>query len=92
VRTLGIRPWTVLKPCELPRKIVRGLGAAAITRELGDLVRQDVELEEGLDERRRDRVVAAAGAERRDLAFVVATGEAGLVLRQGRVVELGFGQ
>src|SRR5260221_14331594 len=36
--------------------------------------------------------MAAAGAERRDLAFVVAPGKPGLVLRQGRVMELGLGE
>ena len=39
----------------------------------------------------RDRVVAAAGAQRRDRAFVVAAREAELVLRQLRVVELRLG-
>src|SRR5437868_12659518 len=70
------------------QKVVRGLRAAADAGELGDAVRLDVELPEGLDQRGGDRVVAAAGAERADLAFVVAAGEAELVLRQCRVVEL----
>src|SRR5206468_8644595 len=73
-------------------EIIRSLGAAADAGELGDPVRQDIQLEEGLDECGGDRVVAAAGAERRDLAFVVAAGIADLVLREGRVVELGFGE
>src|SRR6266568_3143579 len=73
-------------------EIVGRLRRAADAGELGDLVRLDVELPEGLDKRRRDRVVAAAGAQRRDLAFVVAAGVADLVLWEGRVVELGFGE
>src|SRR5213079_1795384 len=65
---------------------------AADSRELGDAVRLDVELPARLDERRRDRVVAAAGAEGRDLAFVVAPGEAELVARQGGVMQLRLGE
>jgi hypothetical protein len=34
--------------------------------------------------------MAAAGAQRRDLALVVAMGEAELVLRQSRMLEFGF--
>ena len=36
-------------------------------------------------------VVAAAGAERRDLAFVVAVGEAEVVLRQAGMMEFRLG-
>src|SRR5204863_8651612 len=50
-----------------------------------------VELPERLDQRGGDRVVAAACAERADLALVIAACEAELVLRQGRVVQLRFG-
>src|SRR3954465_5650401 len=103
VRTEGMRPSPALKPCAWPRKepgalarqplpeSVRGLRAAADAGELGEAVRLDVELPEGLDECRGDRVVAAACAERADLAFVVPAREAELVLRQRRVVELGLG-
>src|SRR5207244_9579766 len=76
----------------LAEEVVRGLGAAADAGELGDLMRLDGELVEGLDQRRRDRVVAASGAERADLALVVAPCEAELVLGQAGVVELGFGK
>ena len=72
-------------------EVVGGLGAAADAGELGDAVRLDVELPEGLDQRGADRVVAAAGAQGADLALVVAARVADLVLRQGRVVELGLG-
>src|SRR5665811_2025857 len=71
---------------------IRDSRRAADARELGDAVRLDVELPARLHQRRRDRVVAAAGAERGDLAFVVAPGEAELVARQGGVVQLRFGE
>src|SRR6185503_12832544 len=76
----------------LPQEVVRSFGAAADAGELGDAVRLDGELPEGLDERGGDGVVPAARAEGRDLAFVVAAREAELVLRQRRVVELGLGK
>src|SRR5690606_15671240 len=44
----------------------------------------------GLDDGRRDRVVAAAGAQRGDLALVVATRVAELVGRQRGMVQGGF--
>src|SRR3954466_15819887 len=75
----------------LAEEVVGGLRAAANAGELGDAVRLDVELPEGLDERGADRVVAAACAERAGLAFVVPAREAKLVLRQRRVVELRLG-
>jgi hypothetical protein len=73
-------------------EVVGSLRRAADARQLGDAVRLDVELPARLDERRRDRVVAAAGAQRRDLAFVVAPGEAELVGLQRRMVQLRLGQ
>src|SRR5687768_18070877 len=42
----------------------------------------------GLDDRRGNRVVAATGAQRADLAFVVAAGETGRVATERRMVEL----
>ena len=75
----------------LAEEIGRRLRRAADPRQLGDAVRREVELEAGLDDRRGDRVVAAAGAERRDRALVVAVGEAELVLRQRRDGGIGFG-
>src|SRR5262249_28207247 len=73
-------------------EVVGGLRAAADARELGDPVRQDIELPERLYQCGGYGVVTAAGAERRDLAFVVPPGEPGLVLRQGRVMEPGLGE
>ena len=49
-----------------------------------------LELPERLDDRGGDRVVAAAGAERGDRAFVVAAGQPDRVRLQRRVVDLGF--
>src|SRR3546814_14712348 len=60
----------------LAEEVVRGLAAAADARQLGDAVRLDVQLPAGLDDSRRDRVVAAARAQRADLDLVVAPGEA----------------
>src|SRR5205807_7989999 len=71
-------------------EVVGRLRAAADARELGDAVRLDVELPEGLDQRRRDRVVAAACAKGADLALVVAARVADLVLGETRMVELGL--
>ena len=50
-------------------EVVGRLGAAADAGELGDAVGLDVEVEEGLDQRRRDGVVAAAGAQGAHLAL-----------------------
>src|SRR6185295_17211066 len=76
----------------LPEEIRRRLRRAADARKLRHLVRRDRQLEERLDDRRRDRIMAAAGAERRDGPLVVAAREAELVLRQVRVMELRFGE
>src|SRR5437899_2993371 len=76
----------------IAEKIGRGLRRAANAGELGDLVRRDIELEEGLDDGGRDRVVAASGTQRRYRSFVVAMGVAELVLRQVGMVKPGFGQ
>src|SRR3546814_4019546 len=61
-------------------------------RQLGDAVRLDVQFPAGLDDRRRDRVVAAARAQRADLALVVAPGEADGVAAERGVVEFWFGE
>src|SRR6185312_3337478 len=73
-------------------KIVRRLGAAAYARELGHAVRFDVELPAGLDDGGRDRVVAAARAQRGNLALVIAPGVADLVGRERGMVQAGFGE
>src|SRR5580700_11803395 len=72
-------------------EVGRRLGRAADAGELGDLVRQDVELVAGLDDGRADRIVAAAGAQGRDRALIVAPRVAGLVLDQRGMVQLGLG-
>src|SRR5262249_57091920 len=72
-------------------EVGRRLRRAADAGDLRHLVWLDRELEAGLDDRRGDRIVAAAGAQRRDRALVVAVGVAERVLRQARVVELGLG-
>jgi hypothetical protein len=73
-------------------EVVGRLARAADAGELGDPVRLDVELPAGLHQRGRDRVVAAAGAQRRDRALVVAPQVADLVARERGVVEAGLGE
>ena len=73
------------------QEVGRRLRRAADARELGDLVRQDVEFVARLDDGGADRVVAAAGAQRRDRALVVAPGVAGLVLDQRGMMQPGLG-
>ena len=62
-------------------EVGRRLARAADAGELGDLVRRDAVLEEALDEGVGDRVVAAAGAERRLEALVDLDLDAEAVLR-----------
>src|SRR5207237_1744052 len=71
-------------------EVVGGLRRAADAGNLCDPVRLDREFEAGLDDGGRDRVVAAAGTQRRNLAFVVAVRVAERVLRQRRMMELRF--
>ena len=68
----------------IAEEIGRRLRRAADPRQLGDAMRLDVEVVERLDDRRRDRIVAAARAQRRDRALVVAARVAELVARQVR--------
>src|SRR5581483_6017997 len=72
-------------------EVVRGLRRTADARELGQPMRRQVELVGGLDDRRRYGVVAAAGAQRRDLALVVAAREAEPVGLQQRVMKTRLG-
>ena len=72
------------------QEIGRRLRRAADARELRHTVRLDRQLPERLDDGGRDRVVAAAGAERGDGAFVVAPGQPDRVLLQRGMVDLGF--
>ncbi len=74
------------------QEVIGRLGAAADTRQLGDPMRQNVQFPASLDDGRRDGVMAAARAERRHLAFVVASGVADLVRLQGRVMQSGLGE
>src|SRR6516225_9156039 len=53
---------------------------------------RNVELEECLNDPRRDRIVTAAGAQGGDRALVVAARESERVLRQIGMVELRFGE
>ena len=71
-------------------KIGGRLGRAADARELGNAMRRQIEFEAGLDDCGTDRIVAAAGAQRRDRSFVVPVGEAELVRRQLRMMEFRF--
>src|SRR5262249_9784627 len=80
-----------IKAMRTAEEIGRRLRRAADAGELGHPVRLDIELETSLDDRPRDRVVAAAGAQRRYRALVVAVGVAERVLRQRGVMEFGLG-
>src|SRR5258705_13239775 len=75
----------------IAEKIIGRFRGAADARNLGDAMRLDRQLVAGLDNRRGDRIVAAAGAQRGDLALVVAVGEAEIVLRKTGVLELRLG-
>ena len=75
----------------LAEEIVRRLRRAADAGNLRHPVRLDRELEARLDDRGGDRVVPAAGAQRRNLPLVVAMGEAERVFRQRGVMEFRFG-
>src|SRR5690606_36532551 len=67
-------------------RLRRATDAAYLRRAM----RRHVELEEGLHDRGRDRVVPAAGAERRHPAFVVADREAERVPREALVDDPGL--
>ena len=75
----------------LAEEIGRRLRRAADAGQLGDAVRRQRQLEAGLDDRGADRIVAAAGAQGRDRAFVVAVRIAERVGRQLRVMQPGLG-
>src|SRR5262249_29509209 len=75
----------------LAEEIVRRLGRTADSGKLGQPVGLDIELEAGVDDGGRNRIVAAAGAERRDRALVVAVGEAERIGGQARMAQLGLG-
>ena len=71
----------------IAEEISRRLRRAADAGQLGHPVRRDRELEAGFDDRSGDRVMAAAGAQRRYGALIIAVGEAELVLRQIGMME-----
>src|SRR5258707_5560500 len=71
-------------------KIIGRLRRAADAGNLRHPMRLDRQFETGFDDGGGDRIVAAAGAQRRDLALVVAVGVAERVLRQRRMMELGL--
>ena len=73
----------------LLQEVRRRLRRAADAAHLRGAVRRDVELPERLDERGGDRVVPAAGAERRHRAFVVALRQPERVLRRAKDGEPG---
>ncbi|MBA7716506.1 hypothetical protein ES703_125579 [subsurface metagenome] len=75
----------------IAEEVIRRLRGAADAGNLRHPVRLDRQLVARLDDRRRDGVVAAAGAQRRDFSFVVAMGVAQLVLGKARMVEFRLG-
>src|ERR1700735_4586194 len=75
----------------LAQEIVRRLGRAADARQLGDLVRLDIEFETGLDDGERNRVMTATGAKRGNRTFIVAMGETEPVHGNARMAQLGLG-
>ena len=58
------------------QEIVGRLRRAADARQFRHAMRLDVEFEASLDQGCADRIVAAAGAQSRDRAFIIAMGEA----------------
>ena len=68
-------------------KIRRGLRRAADARELGDAVRRQRQLEARLDDGAADRIVAAARAQGRDRALVIAMRIAERIGRQFRMMQ-----
>ncbi len=71
----------------LAEEIVRRLRRAADARQLGHAMRLDVEFETSLNHGRADGIVAAAGAQGGNAAFVIAAREAELVRRQPRMMQ-----
>src|SRR6202011_4179489 len=69
-------------------EIVRRFRGATDAGNLGDAMWLDRKLKAGLDDRCGNRIVAAAGAQRGNLALVIAVGKAQIVLRKAGVLEL----
>ncbi len=76
-----------IETVRIAEEIIRRLRRTADAGNLCHAMRLDGELEAGLDDGAGDRIVAAAGAQRRDLALVVAVRIAEIVLRQVGMVE-----
>src|SRR3569833_3056489 len=80
-----------IETVRIAKKIIRGLRRAADAGDLGHAMRLDRKLIAGLDNRGRDRIVAATGAQGGNLAFVIPMGVTEIVLRQARMMEFRFG-
>ena len=76
-----MRPWAELKPCAPRTKYVGVFDEQPMPLSLAIMCGGRRELPERVDDRGGDRVVAAAGAQRRHRALVVAHREAEVVLR-----------
>ena len=85
----GHAPMNGVEPVARAEEVGRRLRGASDS-ELRDPVRRDRELEAGLDDRGRNRVVPAAGTERRHRAFVVAPGGFQRILGELGMVQLGL--
>src|SRR5512133_1379360 len=73
------------------QKISGCLRTATNARQLGHAMRLDVQFKAGLNDGRRDGVVAATSTQGRNWTFVVTTGVADLVFGQFRMMHPGFG-
>src|SRR3982074_461023 len=80
-----------IEAVRIAEEIIRSLRRAADAGNLGDTVRLDRKLVTGLDDRCGDRVMAAAGAQRRDFALVIAVGVAEFVLGKAWMLEFRLG-
>ena len=80
-----------IEAMRIAEEIVGRFRGAADARNLGDAMRLDRKFETGLDDRGGNRIVAAAGAQRGNLALVIAVGEAEIVLRKAGMLELRLG-
>src|SRR5207302_9980461 len=80
-----------IETVRIAKEIVRRFRRAADAGNLGNPMRLDRQLEARLDDRCRDGIVAAAGAQRRDLALAIAIGEAERDLRKPRTMEFPVG-
>src|SRR5262249_5487800 len=81
-----------IKAMRIAEKVRRRLRRAADAGNLGDAMRLDRQLETGLNDGRRYGVVATAGAQGGDRAFIVAVGIAQCVLGKLRMVEFWVGE